>query len=252
MNNIQEQAPVEHMPTQAEVGEQCAELIRRRPAVYESAAEWVNSIEPLPVEGPRDELGRFLPIIGELPEHPICRRLLAARAYYEVRQNEADLAGHGQSLPRDEATRIVLVSALTFDRSFDGAEVGLNWPWRVDDGSKLPDGRQAAWSYADINWELWGMLVQKALQVLGADDTDRQCQGTQSDGARDGIRGLAEPVKLRAAAGIIGQRSDVIAGKLERAGCKVVKSGRCNWAEDDDVKKLYSKYREYRENKVIP
>ena len=77
---------------------------------------------------------------------PICRQLFNGwdAAVYRFRKRDCD---NFYDFGTDDAKRIMLLGALTLNRDFDGAELGLGWPWKHPEScGSLFEGRDWAWS----------------------------------------------------------------------------------------------------------
>ena len=97
----------------------------------------------------------------------------------------------------DDALKIALLAALTFDRDFDGAELDLSYPWDSPTGTDATfDGRFWAWAKitTGVRVESWLLkLVRLAAEYL---PDAAQIKGGAQDGSHKSIQEVDQAIPV--------------------------------------------------------
>jgi hypothetical protein len=174
-------------------------IISRNPEKWIGAAAWLQRLPICEAVAETHDLaaldsGQEYILLPDLPPHlpiysysveeraartwgPICRRMFNGwdAALYRFSKRYTD---RYFDFGIEDARRIALLAALTFNRDFDGACVGLNWTWDPPNDAVVSfEGRVWAWSKTSSGFgheESLLRYMEKAAECLHANNPNQE------------------------------------------------------------------------------
>jgi len=146
-------SPDQYSDQLRQLGLQCVDLISKDSVKFRSAAEWLSAIN-LNWEGPDRDITDWVIPPKEYRRVRTGREMLEGSVVRSLKQAWADATYrfHSRTNDRyydfgtDDARRLILLGALTFNRDFTGELLGLEMPWeRPSNAQAKFEGRADLW-----------------------------------------------------------------------------------------------------------